>query len=367
VAVLRELDIHGCDFFADVHGDEELPYGFISGTQGIPGWTPRLATLLKCFGDSLRKNCPDFMDWRGDPFGYEVDPPGGANLAICADQVAQRFDCLSVTIEQPFKDCANNPSPECEYSPARATLFGRQVVDSILKVVPLLRLPELPAEVVAAPASDLPADLPVLYGYWRSSSAWRVRIALELKGVRYIQRSVHLAQAAQKKPPYNEHLNTMDQVPTLLLPDGRKLTQSMAIISWLDEVYPDPPLLPSDTFLAAKAMAVAQIPNSFIQPLQNLSTLQAVGALGCERPAWARPQIEKGLAAIECELTKHSGMYCIGDQVTVADICLMPQMYGARRFGADLSQFPLVCAVEANLQKHPAFKKADADAQPDAS
>jgi len=268
----------------------------------------------------------------------------------------------------PFKDCANNPEPLCEYTPKRAGYLGESLISAIVDTLPHLRAYyPFHEEVMAIQSTPLPGPRPILFGYWRSSSAWRVRIALNLKGVSYDQVSVHLAQAQQHADWYVDGLNPQHQVPTLLLPDGRRLSQSMAIMDWLEQTYPEPSLYPKDAFMAAKATLIAQIPNSFIQPLQNLSTLKAVEKHGCSRPDWARPMITKGLTEIERELQSTAGLFCVGDKISIADVNLMPQMYGARRFGVDMSAFPTILEVEARLKEVAAFAAADADAQPDAT
>lgn len=203
-----------------------------------------------------------------------------------------------------------------------------------------------------------------LFGYWRSSSAWRLRIAMNLKGIDYEQVSVNLLKGEQTEQDWLE-VNSMGQVPMLQLADGRRLTQSMAILQYLEAEYPAVPIYPSDPWRRAKANALAEIPNSFIQPLQNLSTLKAVEAYGVKRADWAKQWIEKGLASMEWELQATAGLYCVGDDVTVADICLVPQMYGARRFGVDVSNYPTILAIEARLMELPAFQAADCDVQPD--
>jgi murein tripeptide amidase MpaA len=133
---LQVLDRIGCDAYVDVHGDEEIAANFFAGTQGITGWSPRLAGLFQAFQGSLAKCNPDFQTEKG----YGDDDPGQANLAICADQVAQRFDCLAVTLEQPFKDSTfDTPMPNCGWTPQRAKRLGASLLDAFNDVLPSLR------------------------------------------------------------------------------------------------------------------------------------------------------------------------------------------------------------------------------------
>jgi len=205
-----------------------------------------------------------------------------------------------------------------------------------------------------------------LYGYWRSSSSWRCRIALCHKGIDFENICVHLAKAEQHSEEHAKR-NVMEQVPVLELPDGRTLTQSMAIMEFLESLEPRNPLYPADPWLKAKAQQIAEIANSFCQPLQNLSSLKAVAAMDGDKVEWAKTWITKGLNGIETELRQTAGRFCVGDTVTMADICLIPQLYGARRFGVDMSAFPKICEVEGRLNEVPAFKEAHCDVQPDAT
>jgi len=132
---LHHMDHTGVDLCLDVHGDEELPYNFISGAEGVPGWTPRLAKLQNAFCAALLASTPDFQT----EHGYPIDAPGQANMTMCTNQIAQRFDCLAMTLEQPFKDAANHPEPIHGWSPERAADLGRAVVSAISAVAAQLR------------------------------------------------------------------------------------------------------------------------------------------------------------------------------------------------------------------------------------
>jgi len=208
-------------------------------------------------------------------------------------------------------------------------------------------------------------DKPILYSYWRSSCSWRVRIALQLAGVEVDQRAVHLVKdgGQQLKDQYSD-LNPMQQVPTLLI-QGERLTQSMAILEFINELKPEANLVPKDILQKAKVRMLCEIINSGIQPIQNLAVLKKHSEDQEERKAWAKYWIEKGFRALEVELVSTAGEMSVGDQVTLADCCLVPQIYNAVRFGIDMSQFPVVSRVHENLRTKPAFIAAHPDQQPD--
>lgn len=212
-----------------------------------------------------------------------------------------------------------------------------------------------------------------LYSYWRSSCSWRVRIALALKGVQYEYVPVHLIREGgeQNKPDYLTK-NPMRTVPMLEFEeDGRlaRLSQSLAIIEWLDERHPTPPLLPKSPLERAKARQLAEVVNAGIQPLQNTAVQRWVKhELHQDEKAWTVHWIERGMTALEAMVAQSAGTYCVGDQVSVADLCLVPQMYSARRFGEnlDLSRFPTLLRIDEACGKLEAFQAAHPDQQPDA-
>jgi maleylpyruvate isomerase len=209
-----------------------------------------------------------------------------------------------------------------------------------------------------------------LYGYWRSSSAWRVRIALGFKDIPYKSVAVHLLEdgGRQHTPDYRDK-NPMAQVPMVEVDDaGRtiRLAQSMAIIEYLDDAVPEPRLVPTDPYFAAKARQMAEMVNSGIQPIQNLRVLQAIEALGGDKKEWGRKWIAEGLDALEAEAEPLANRYMVGDRVTVADLFLVPQMYNARRFGVDLAPYPTLARVERACNELPPFSDAHPDHQPDA-
>jgi maleylpyruvate isomerase len=211
----------------------------------------------------------------------------------------------------------------------------------------------------------------ILHGFWRSSATWRVRIGLEVKGLAYEVRPVHLRRAGggdQHRPEFREK-NPMEQVPVLEVEDeGRtlRLTQSLAILEYLDERWPDPPLLPKTRELRARARQIAEIINSGIQPLQNTGVQQHVKELGLDDAAWVRRWVEKGMAALESVVAQTAGQYAVGDVLSIADVCIVPQTEFSKRFGIDPSVYPALARVAAACGALEPFRRAHADRQPDA-
>lgn len=211
-----------------------------------------------------------------------------------------------------------------------------------------------------------------LHNYWRSSASYRVRIGLGLKELAYEYVAVDITKATQHGDAYKAK-NPMAQVPTLELveDDGRRhlLVQSLPILEYLDERWPEVPLLPRGDGareLRAHARALAELVNSGIQPLQNLSTTNQVTALGGDARAWVQGFIASGLAALEVAVAAHMGTFAVGDAPTIADCFLVPQLYSARRFGVALDPYPRLRAIEAACEALPAFPAAHPDRQPDA-
>jgi maleylacetoacetate isomerase len=210
----------------------------------------------------------------------------------------------------------------------------------------------------------------LLHGYFRSSAAWRVRIALELKGLPYAQASRHLRKGEQSAPDFVAK-NPQGLVPALDVPGQGVLTQSLAIVEWLDETQPGPKLLPGDAWGRARVRALAQIIACDMHPIQNLRVLQYVKRqFQQEQPAidaFARHWIALGLEAFEARLAEpETGRFCHGDAPGLADLCLVPQLFNARRFGLDLAAYPRVLAVEAACNALPASRKTAPEVQPDA-
>jgi maleylpyruvate isomerase len=208
-----------------------------------------------------------------------------------------------------------------------------------------------------------------LHGYYRSTAAWRVRIALNLKGIAVAHVFHHLRHGKQRAPAFLR-LNPQGLVPALDVDDkGTVLTQSLAICEWLDETRPEPPLLPGDSMQRARIRAFALAIACDIHPVQNLKVLNRLRALSVPDPdviGWARQVIEDGLAACETLLRGTSGPFCFGSTPTLADVCLVPQLYNARRFDADLHDLKRLLAVEAACNALPAFIQAAPDQQGDA-
>jgi maleylacetoacetate isomerase len=206
-----------------------------------------------------------------------------------------------------------------------------------------------------------------LHSAWRSSAAYRVRIGLNLKGLAYDTAPVNLV-ANQHQSPAFAALNPQQLLPALEV-DGRVLTQSLAILDWLDETVPAPPLLPADPFDRAQVRAMAQIVASDIHPVNNLRILRALTDLGVDEPgrqAWIGRWITDGFTALETMVARHGAGYAFGETPTLADCCLVPQVYNAERFKTDLTPFPALRAVAARCAEHPAFAAAHPNQQPDA-
>ena len=210
----------------------------------------------------------------------------------------------------------------------------------------------------------------ILYDYWRSSSAWRVRIALHWKGIAFERRVVNLIKdGGEQHTDAFRTLNPLGQVPVLVTQDkdgARTITQSMAIIGYLEETVPVPPLLPADPWLRARARQLAEIVNAGTQPLQNLTVLDHVEAQGLDREAWARHFIASGLAALEAASQETEATFLVGDAPSIADLYLVPQLYNARRWKVDLAPYPTLVRVDATCAGLPAFVAAHPDAQSDA-
>ena len=207
-----------------------------------------------------------------------------------------------------------------------------------------------------------------LHGYFRSSASYRVRIALNLKGLRPEHLPHHLRKGEQCAPAYLA-INPQGLVPTLEDDSGTVLTQSLAIIEWLDETYLAPPLLPKDPLRRAKVRAFAMALACDTHPVQNLKVLARLRQLGLpeekvtEWAAWAN---REGLSACEILIAGESGPFCFGSQPTIADLCLVPQLANARRFGVDVSAYPRLLMAEAAAKENKAFADAAPDRQPDA-
>ncbi len=208
-----------------------------------------------------------------------------------------------------------------------------------------------------------------LYSYFRSSAAYRVRIALNLKGIAYETASIHLVKdGGHNKRPEFRAVNPQMRVPALVTPSGDVLIQSLAIIDYLEQTYPDPPLLPKDPIARAKARALAEIVACDIHPLNNIGPLRYLkNTMGQEQSAidaWYHHWVIAGFEAIEALI--EGAPYACGGQVTLADLCLVPQVYNARRLKVPLDKFPKIVAVDEACLKLEAFDRARPENQPDA-
>jgi maleylpyruvate isomerase len=213
-------------------------------------------------------------------------------------------------------------------------------------------------------------DSPILHGYWRSTAAYRVRIALALKGIAARQAFVHLRRGEQRSEAFRDGLNPAGLVPVWEEADGVRLTQSLAIIEYLDEIHPEPPLLPGSPRARAMIREIALDIAADVHPIGNLRVLDKLtadfGADAAARAAWNRHWIAQGFDAVERRLEQTSGHHAVGDTPTLADVCLVPQVYNARRFELDLSPWPLIRAADEAARALPAFAAAAPEAQPDA-
>jgi maleylpyruvate isomerase len=211
------------------------------------------------------------------------------------------------------------------------------------------------------------ADDAVLYGYFRSTAAYRVRIALGLKGLGAQHRFVHLRKGEQTEEAYRS-INPAGLVP-YWIDDDLHLAQSLAIIEYLDETHPNPPLLPKGAQARAIIREMAQVVCCDIHPVGNLRVLNRLTELGVDdaaRTKWSQHWIERGFDAIEARLKQLPGPMAFGSQPTLADVCIVPQVFNARRFGVDLSPYPRIREIDATAAKLEAFATAEPGRQPDA-
>ena len=210
----------------------------------------------------------------------------------------------------------------------------------------------------------------LLYQFWMSSSSWRIRWALHIKGVEFEQVSIDLRAGAQNLPAHRAR-NPMGYVPALVV-DGRTLAESVAILEWLEETHPDPPLYPRDPWLRARTRQLIEIINAGTQPLQNMAVIERHSADKAERKAWMAHFNERGLEAfagvvdtIDRELGR-AGTFSVGHELTAADLYLVPQLASARRFGVDVNRWPRLLAAETAALATPHASAALPENQPDA-
>lgn len=208
----------------------------------------------------------------------------------------------------------------------------------------------------------------ILHGYWRSSCSWRVRIVLNFKGLSAEYVPVHLVRGGgEQYYAEQRRINPMAQVPTLVV-DGRSISQSVAIMEFLEETFPEPAMLPRDPYQRAKVRQLVEIVNSGIQPLQNLSVLKRLNSEGWDSDrvqSWAADWIRKGLLAYQDEMDSVGAQYSAGDSITLADAALVPQLVNARRFNVEFEGLSRLVEVETRLMNHPAFASTRPELQPD--
>ncbi|KNG92339.1 maleylacetoacetate isomerase [Pseudaestuariivita atlantica] len=206
-----------------------------------------------------------------------------------------------------------------------------------------------------------------LYSYWRSTTSYRVRIALHLKGLAFETVPVDLVAGDQRDPAYAD-LNPIKGVPTLVTDDGTALTQSLAILDYLDAIAPDPPLLPGDAILRARILGAALVMATDVHPVNNLKVVQKLQAMGHDQDAciaWMHHWMTEGLTAYQ-SLIDPGTPYAFTDAPGFADICLVAQLYNAHRWGLDLAPFPRLTDIETRCLALDAFQQARPEAQPDA-
>ncbi|HEY8573922.1 maleylacetoacetate isomerase [Phenylobacterium sp.] len=206
------------------------------------------------------------------------------------------------------------------------------------------------------------------HGYWRATAPYRTRIGLQLKGCAYDTVSIDLVAGEQREPAFKT-VNPQGLTPALDLGDGNVLAQSLAILEWLEETIPEPAILPKDPLDRAMVRRMAGIVACDIHPLNNTRVGRKLARMGHAQPEileWIQGWIGEGFDALEPLVAQHGKGFAFGETPTIADCCLIPQVYSARRYEVDLAPWPAIAAVDARAQQHPAFIAAHPDQQPDA-
>jgi len=210
---------------------------------------------------------------------------------------------------------------------------------------------------------------PTLYSAWRATAPYRVRIGLALKGVDYAYSALDLIKGQQREPGY-QAVNRQMLTPTLDLGEGVRLTQSLAILEWLEETHPAPAILPRDPLARQRVRTMALIVACDIHPLNNTRVGRKLNKLGLAQEVilrdWIQPWIRDGFDALEPLVAEHGNGFAFGDTPTIADCCLIPQVYSATRYDVDLAPYPAIRAVADRAAEHPAFQAAHPTNQPDA-
>jgi maleylacetoacetate isomerase/maleylpyruvate isomerase len=210
---------------------------------------------------------------------------------------------------------------------------------------------------------------PTLYSAWRATAPYRVRIGLALKGVDYAYSPLDLIKGQQREAAYAA-VNRQMLTPALDLGDGQVLTQSLAILEWLEETHPEPAILPKDPLARQRVRTMALIVACDIHPLNNTRVGRKLSQLGVPQESaikdWIQPWIRDGFDALEPLVAEHSAGFAFGATPTIADCCLIPQVYSANRYQVDLSPYPAIRAVAERAAAHPAFQAAHPNNQPDA-
>ncbi|XP_074605056.1 putative maleylacetoacetate isomerase 2 [Brevipalpus obovatus] len=211
---------------------------------------------------------------------------------------------------------------------------------------------------------------PILYSYFRSSCSYRVRIVLQLKNIPFEYKAVSLIKdgGEQHSSQYRQ-VNPFGFVPALVITDNdgktHTLFESMAIIDYLEQKYPQNSIYPKDLIDRASSLAIAESITSGIQPVQNLELLKMLEKMGIDKSKWSKDWITGKFQSLEKVLETTCGKYCIGNTISIADICLVPQVYNAQRFEVDMSKFPTITRIANELEKNEAFQKAHPSVQPD--
>ncbi|KAI7901944.1 maleylacetoacetate isomerase [Cokeromyces recurvatus] len=206
---------------------------------------------------------------------------------------------------------------------------------------------------------------PVLFNYYRSSASWRIRIALEWKGVQYDYVPINLLNKENFSEEYRK-INPAQKLPAFTTKDGDLIAQSQSIIEYIEETYPERPMLPKCPVQKAYVREICQIIACDIHPLQNLGVLQRIGGDDQDKKMeWANTTVTLGFKALEARLEKLSGTYCVGDSITMADMFLVPMVGNANRWNVDMTQFPIISRIHKALSTLPEFIAASPQNQPD--